>query len=121
MDHLRDTPNFSLQHLRFLIIDEADRLLTQSFQDWLNQVLTHLKPAGKVDARDMSSDARISRGHDAVAPSWYDDLGLGQGDWEGKRPFKHSVSRSYDKACHAANIDLFFRIDSVKNCCSPPP
>ncbi|KAI5998745.1 P-loop containing nucleoside triphosphate hydrolase protein [Pisolithus albus] len=39
MDHLNGTPNFTLQHLRFLVIDEADRLLAQSFQDWLAQVL----------------------------------------------------------------------------------
>ncbi|KAI9570546.1 P-loop containing nucleoside triphosphate hydrolase protein [Boletus coccyginus] len=39
IDHLNGTPNFSLQHLRFLVIDEADRLLSQSFQDWLAQVL----------------------------------------------------------------------------------
>lgn len=41
---------------------------------------------------DVSLDSRLSKGHDAVAPSWYDDLGLGQGDWEGKRPLKNSVS-----------------------------
>ncbi|KAF9522065.1 P-loop containing nucleoside triphosphate hydrolase protein [Crepidotus variabilis] len=39
MDHIVGTPNFSLQHLRFLVIDEADRLLAQSFQDWLARVL----------------------------------------------------------------------------------
>ncbi|KAF9048459.1 P-loop containing nucleoside triphosphate hydrolase protein [Panaeolus papilionaceus] len=39
IDHIVGTPNFSLQHLRFLVIDEADRLLAQSFQDWLAQVL----------------------------------------------------------------------------------
>jgi len=44
MDHLSTTPNFTLQHLRFLIIDEADRLLNQSFQNWLSKVLSHLRP-----------------------------------------------------------------------------
>ncbi|KZT07643.1 DEAD-domain-containing protein [Laetiporus sulphureus 93-53] len=44
MDHLNGTPNFSLQHLRFLVIDEADRLLAQSFQDWLAQVLAATQP-----------------------------------------------------------------------------
>ncbi|KAF8149826.1 P-loop containing nucleoside triphosphate hydrolase protein [Crassisporium funariophilum] len=39
IDHIVGTPNFSLQHLRYLVIDEADRLLAQSFQDWLAQVL----------------------------------------------------------------------------------
>ncbi|KAI0768064.1 DEAD-domain-containing protein [Trametes elegans] len=44
IDHLNGTPNFSLQHLRFLVIDEADRLLAQSFQDWLAQVLAATRP-----------------------------------------------------------------------------
>lgn len=44
MDHLNATPNFTLQHLRFLVIDEADRLLAQSFQDWLAQVLSAIRP-----------------------------------------------------------------------------
>lgn len=39
VDHLQSTPNFSLQHLQWLVIDEADRLLDQSFQDWLPRVL----------------------------------------------------------------------------------
>ena len=38
MDHLDQTPGFSLQHLRFLIIDEADRLLNQSYQNWISRV-----------------------------------------------------------------------------------
>lgn len=38
MDHLDKTPGFSLQHLRFLIIDEADRLLNQSYQNWISRV-----------------------------------------------------------------------------------
>lgn len=45
IDHLNGTPNFSLQHLRFLVIDEADRLLAQSFQDWLAQVLAATQPS----------------------------------------------------------------------------
>ncbi|XP_006459230.1 hypothetical protein AGABI2DRAFT_201250 [Agaricus bisporus var. bisporus H97] len=44
IDHMNGTPNFTLQHLRFLVIDEADRLLAQSFQDWLAQVLAALRP-----------------------------------------------------------------------------
>jgi ATP-dependent RNA helicase DDX51/DBP6 len=50
MDHLTGTPNFSLQHLRFLVIDEADRLLAQSFQDWLAQVLAATHPPNHVEA-----------------------------------------------------------------------
>ncbi|KAI9093072.1 P-loop containing nucleoside triphosphate hydrolase protein [Phlyctochytrium arcticum] len=39
IDHLRGTKGFTLQHLRFLVIDEADRLLNQNYQDWLKHVL----------------------------------------------------------------------------------
>jgi ATP-dependent RNA helicase DDX51/DBP6 len=48
MDLLTQTRGFTLQHLRFLVIDEADRLLDQSFQDWLNKVLqaTHAATPG---------------------------------------------------------------------------
>ncbi|KDQ57207.1 hypothetical protein JAAARDRAFT_178816 [Jaapia argillacea MUCL 33604] len=57
IDHLNGTPNFSLQHLRFLVIDEADRLLAQTFQGWLAQVLSatrtsHLQSLSAVDGVD---------------------------------------------------------------------
>jgi ATP-dependent RNA helicase DDX51/DBP6 len=32
IDHILSTPNFTLQHLRFLVIDEADRLLNAVFR-----------------------------------------------------------------------------------------
>ncbi|CCI45035.1 hypothetical protein ABG067_004551 [Albugo candida] len=38
VDHLEQTSGFTLQHLQFLIVDEADRLLTQSYQDWIAKV-----------------------------------------------------------------------------------
>lgn len=50
MDHLTSTPNFTLQHLRFLVIDEADRLLNQSYNDWLNQILLATRPDTKAGA-----------------------------------------------------------------------
>lgn len=60
IDHLESTPNFSLQHLRFLVIDEADRLLAQSFQGWLRKVNSH------IEARPVQS-TRIG---DDVSASW---------------------------------------------------
>lgn len=43
MDHLKSTRNFTLQHLRFLVIDEADRLLSQNFNDWLKVLIAHIE------------------------------------------------------------------------------
>jgi ATP-dependent helicase YprA (DUF1998 family) len=37
VDHLESTPGFTLQHLRFICIDEADRLLNQSYHNWLKE------------------------------------------------------------------------------------
>jgi len=39
VDHLQQTAGFTLQHLEWLVLDEADRLLDQNFQDWLALVL----------------------------------------------------------------------------------
>ncbi|KAF8071687.1 DEAD-domain-containing protein [Lyophyllum atratum] len=74
MDHIHGTPNFSLQHLRFLVIDEADRLLAQSFQDWLAQVLTATRPPPRLP--QQISEPRTSHLHtpDAVAPAFLHTL-----------------------------------------------
>ena len=64
IDHLNGTQNFSLQHLRFLVIDEADRLLAQSFQNWLAQVLAATRPPAFVEAADRTTDPK--RGEDGI-------------------------------------------------------
>lgn len=38
VDHINKNNNFSLRHLRFLIIDEADRMIDSMHQSWLSQV-----------------------------------------------------------------------------------
>ncbi|KAG0337383.1 ATP-dependent RNA helicase dbp6 [Podila horticola] len=77
IDHIKSTPNFTLQHLRFLVIDEADRLLNQSFQDWLYHILTAIHPStdpakmirspGEVDVKKDQYGFPI---HDAIAPGF---------------------------------------------------
>ncbi|KAK6906283.1 hypothetical protein I203_100268 [Kwoniella mangroviensis CBS 8507] len=73
IDHLQSTPNFTLQHLRFLIIDEADRLLNQSFQNWLSQVLSYINPP---DPPRPLPEGFLVQPWDKVAPSWMEGLGL---------------------------------------------
>ncbi|KAL7316515.1 ATP-dependent RNA helicase dbp6 [Mucor circinelloides] len=72
MDHLTSTPNFTLQHLRFLVIDEADRLLNQSYNDWLNQILHATRPEQKSNASplDFKYDHQGVIEADAIAPSF---------------------------------------------------
>ncbi|BFZ15915.1 hypothetical protein BsWGS_18953 [Bradybaena similaris] len=40
LDHIQQTEGFDLTHLRFLVIDEADRQMEDVFDDWLEQVET---------------------------------------------------------------------------------
>ncbi|KAI1939260.1 ATP-dependent RNA helicase dbp6 [Ophidiomyces ophidiicola] len=39
VDHLRSTGGFNLDNLEWLVIDEADRLLNESFQEWTQVVI----------------------------------------------------------------------------------
>ncbi|OQS04504.1 DEAD/DEAH box RNA helicase [Thraustotheca clavata] len=38
VDHLEQSPGFTLQHVQFVVVDEADRLLNQSYQDWITKL-----------------------------------------------------------------------------------
>jgi ATP-dependent RNA helicase DDX51/DBP6 len=49
IDHLDSTPGFTLQHLKFLVIDEADRLVNQPYQNWVGRVLEAAKSSSKCD------------------------------------------------------------------------
>ncbi|KAF9609408.1 hypothetical protein IFM89_015749 [Coptis chinensis] len=35
MDHINTTKGFTLEHLRYLVVDETDRLLREAYQSWL--------------------------------------------------------------------------------------
>ncbi|KAJ3834986.1 DEAD-domain-containing protein [Lentinula raphanica] len=74
IDHLNDTPNFTLQHLRFLVIDEADRLLAQSFQDWLGSVVGALRPPSHVF--DGFGSSNLIPIPDALSPAFHHLLPL---------------------------------------------
>ncbi|XP_050230748.1 DEAD-box ATP-dependent RNA helicase 1 [Mercurialis annua] len=39
MDHITNTKGFTLEHLRYLVVDETDRLLREAYQSWLPTVL----------------------------------------------------------------------------------
>ncbi|KAG1501534.1 hypothetical protein G6F46_003223 [Rhizopus delemar] len=72
IDHLNSTPNFTLQHVRFLVIDEADRLLNQSFNDWLNRILLATNPVVNADAPllGFKTDKNGITLPDAIAPTF---------------------------------------------------
>ncbi|MES1908454.1 MAG: hypothetical protein MHM6MM_001389 [Cercozoa sp. M6MM] len=63
MDHLHSTPGFTLQHLRILVVDEADRLLQQRFQDFTFELRRHLqtqrRPSFEGDTLDAVRNYRL--------------------------------------------------------------
>lgn len=52
VEHITKTPGFTLDYVRWLIVDEADKLLAQDFQQWLDTVTDKLG-AAKPGARDF--------------------------------------------------------------------
>ncbi|KAJ2162153.1 ATP-dependent RNA helicase dbp6 [Coemansia sp. RSA 552] len=57
LDHIALTPNFTLQHLEFWVMDEADRLLGDAFQEWLPKVQSSIEAA----SGSASSGASVGR------------------------------------------------------------
>lgn len=53
VDHINRTPGFTLEYVRWLVVDEADKLLAQTFQDWLPVVMPLLSTTDKSGARDF--------------------------------------------------------------------
>ncbi|XP_057874002.2 DEAD-box ATP-dependent RNA helicase 1 isoform X2 [Cryptomeria japonica] len=51
MDHISGTKGFTLEYLRYLVVDETDRLLREAYQDWLPNVLSATKSNGHRDIR----------------------------------------------------------------------
>ncbi|KUI61000.1 ATP-dependent RNA helicase dbp6 [Cytospora mali] len=53
VDHIKRTPGFTLDYVRWLVVDEADKLLAQTFQDWVPVVMPLLSTTDKPGARDF--------------------------------------------------------------------
>src|SRR5215469_7725623 len=57
VDHIRNTRGFSLTDVEYLVIDEADRLLDESFQEWVTTLLNSLHSKKLED--QMSARQRV--------------------------------------------------------------
>jgi ATP-dependent RNA helicase DDX51/DBP6 len=68
VDHLRSTSGFNLDHVKWMVVDEADRLLNESYQDWIDTVVPALESQAATARRDellkpmrMDPPARVVR------------------------------------------------------------
>ena len=50
VDHMKSTKGFTLDHVQWLVVDEADRLLDESFQQWVDIVVPALERKADPDA-----------------------------------------------------------------------
>jgi ATP-dependent RNA helicase DDX51/DBP6 len=46
VEHIKSTPGFTLRNIKWLVVDEADKLLDQSFQQWLDVVMAGINGNG---------------------------------------------------------------------------
>lgn len=68
VDHINKNPGFCLEHLRFLIIDEADRMIDSMHQLWLSQMVKAVfKSGSEPDARQTSIFRRTEPTHVTAA------------------------------------------------------
>ena len=63
VEHIKSTPGFNLYSVQWMVIDEADRLLDESFQQWVNLVVPQLDylPPLKPLEEQLHHTFRISR------------------------------------------------------------
>lgn len=60
VDHIRQTPGFALEYVRWLVIDEGDKLLEQNYQNWIPTAMGALRAAesaAPLGARDFSGSS----------------------------------------------------------------
>lgn len=100
VDHMSLTKHFHLSHLRFLVIDEVDRLLDQSFQDWITKLFDFINKDEK-DSKSLSLYSCLTAG-DLFPPTISDpklDISI---------PVSHSPLQSHSTSvCFNAQKLLF--------------
>ncbi|KAI8610632.1 P-loop containing nucleoside triphosphate hydrolase protein [Chytriomyces sp. MP71] len=104
-DHLKGTPGFTLRHLRFLVLDEADRLLVQDYQGWLALVLKAVKgdPATIDGTRLLLDDENAVAAHSKAKYDRY--LASGCVRPTEAKPTASTASQSWNS--------LGFKVDSL--------
>eukprot|EP00753_Platysulcus_tardus_P008635 PLAT16142.1.p1 GENE.PLAT16142.1~~PLAT16142.1.p1 ORF type:complete len:481 (+),score=255.48 PLAT16142.1:1-1443(+) len=61
VDHLENTKGFSLRRLRFLVLDEADRMLSLDFEESLNKLLASLPRARQTFLYSATMTSKVAK------------------------------------------------------------
>lgn len=68
VDHIRLTRGFSLRNVQYLVVDEADRLLNESFQEWVSVVMKSLDERKDPASLGSGGNFLASIGHQVEVP-----------------------------------------------------
>lgn len=61
VEHMEQTPGFDLSYVRWLVVDEADKLLAQSFQGWLDMTMEKLGEKTSTKAGGSSKNRTVAQ------------------------------------------------------------
>ena len=86
VEHIKSTRGFTLHDLQWLIIDEADRLLDQSFQEWVEVIQGAITPARITEKGRPYRPAYLSR-----------NVGLQSSGWVRKVVLSATMTRDLEK------------------------
>ena len=113
VEHLDRTPGFTLQHLHILVVDEADRLLNQSYQKWASRVLQAVHGSADVgsnqitlpDIQAYAAGGSLSDEADDTSRSLPTSCALRIGETSrGEGPSRSATAGSHDKKCTFGSI-----------------
>ena len=68
VEHIQSTTGFHLRDVRWLVIDEADRLLDQSFQEWVDVLMNSLKSESSSDQLSVREKIFLQKNWPKEAP-----------------------------------------------------
>ncbi|KAI9810099.1 MAG: ATP-dependent RNA helicase dbp6 [Pycnora praestabilis] len=63
VDHIRHTKGFTMDNVQWLVIDEADRLLGQSFQEWVDTVMRALEAEKSYEQVSVGQQVLLDMGY----------------------------------------------------------
>ena len=99
VDHLDKTPGFTLQHLRFLVIDEADRLVSQSYHSFVRRIMDSVHEpteqallAEQQQEREREQQRETTQDTSAVSGCGVDPIG-----WRRPRPESTTLQNTFGK------------------------
>ncbi len=118
VQHLHQTDGFGVDHTKYLVIDEADRLFSQGYQGWLKDIMASLGKGAKrkitkiLLSATVTQDLGVLSALNLESPRMvFLEGGQGVGNWDGtdhqeKYTLPNSLQEYYIQIQHQADKPL---------------